>query len=82
MKHVRLAILAITCLSTSAWAQTAPGKADAIPQWRAQHRLSDGNNGAQIVPNANQCAPELSTAVWGPNSTLLGYSCWTNSNGS
>jgi hypothetical protein len=82
MKHVRLAILAMTCLSTSAWAQTGPGKAGAFPQWRAQHSLFDGNAGRQMVPNANECASALPTAVWGANSTILGYSCENGSNGS
>jgi hypothetical protein len=77
MKNPQLAIFAILCLSTSAWAQTTP-------QWRAQHYGFDENRWrapAQVVPNANMCAPDWAKAVWGPNGSLLGYRCWTNSNG-
>jgi hypothetical protein len=77
MKNLQLAIFAILCLSTSAWARTTP-------QWRAQHYGFDENRWrapAQVVPNANMCAPDWAKAVWGRNGSLLGYRCWTNSNG-
>jgi hypothetical protein len=77
MKSLQLAIFAMLCLSTSAWAQMTP-------HGRAQHYGFDGNSWgapAQVVPNANMCAPDWAKAVWGPNGSLLGYRCWTNSNG-
>lgn len=77
MEHLRLAVFAIFCLTASAWAQTTP-------QWRAQQYGFDGNRWvapAQVVPNANLCAPGLARAVWGANGALLGYRCWISSNG-
>jgi hypothetical protein len=82
MKHVRLAVLAIVCLSTSALAQSAPGRTNAIPQWRAQLDVFDGDRQGATVPDANQCAPGYAQPVWGQNSALLGYSCSNYANGS
>jgi len=82
MKHIQFVILAIFCLSTSALAQSAPGGANATPQWRAQRNVFDGNGPGASVPNANQCAPGYARPVWGANSALVGYSCSNYANGS
>jgi hypothetical protein len=82
MKSLQLAVLAIVCLSTSALAQNASGRTNAIPQWRAQLNSFDGNRPGAPVSNANQCAPGYAQPVWGQNSALLGYSCSNYANGS
>jgi hypothetical protein len=82
MKHPQFAILAVFCLSTSALAQSAPRSADALPQWRAQRNVFDGNRPGAAVSNANQCAPGYARPIWGANSGLVGYSCTNYANGS
>jgi hypothetical protein len=76
MKHLQIAILAIVCLSTPALAQ---GRS---PQYRAQLNDFDGYTQGGLVPDPNQCAPTYAQPVWGPNSTLQGYSCSNYANGS
>ncbi len=34
----------------------------------------------RYVRNANNCAPELSRAIFGPNGAILGYACYRNPN--
>jgi len=82
MKVLQFAILAIFCLSTPALAQSAPSSAHAAPQWRAQLNGFERNTQGGLVSKANQCAPTYAQPVWGPNSTLLGYSCSNYANGS
>jgi hypothetical protein len=76
MKHLQFAVLTILCLSTSAMAQ---GRS---PQWRAQLNGFDDYTQGGLVRDANQCAPTYAQPVWGPNSTLEGYSCSNYANGS
>ena len=82
MKHLPFAILALFYMSASALAQSAPSAGHAVPQWRAQLNVYDGNRQAAQVPDANQCAPGYARPVWGANSALLGYSCSNYANGS
>jgi hypothetical protein len=82
MKHLQFAILAIFCLSASAFAQSAPSTANATSQWRAQLNVFDRSGRGAPVADANQCAPGYAQPVWGANSTLLGYSCSNYANGS
>ena len=34
----------------------------------------------RYVRNANNCGPDLSRAVFGPNGVVLGYACYRNPN--
>ena len=34
----------------------------------------------RYVRNANNCGPDLSRAVFGPNGAILGYACYRNPN--
>jgi len=80
MRRHGLIIVGLFCLSSSAWAQIGAGGT-----WSAQHLPAGWNaDGTRfpIVPNANECAPFLPEAVWGPNSSApIGYSCHRSSNG-
>jgi len=79
MKHLRLTILVLASLSTSAWAQNAPD----AKLLRAQKAVVAPGAAPRMAPNANDCAPFLPQAVWGPNSARpIGYVCFNSSNGS
>lgn len=80
MKRFASIVVGVSCLSCSAWAQNAPG---ANPLLRAQHSVIEPGAPPGIVPNANECAPFLPEAVWGPNNARpIGYACFNPSNGS
>jgi hypothetical protein len=77
MRQLQFVIVALMCFSSAAIAQNAPAwpggaqrSAIAFAGTRASHR---------VVRDANDCAPDRATAVWGANSALLGYSCATPS---
>jgi len=82
MKRHGLIIVGLVCLSSSAWAQLGTG---APESWSVHHSPVGWNaDGTRfpIVPNANDCAPFLPEAVWGPDSSgPIGYSCHRSSNG-
>jgi len=80
MKQLHLTLLALLCLSSAAYAQGAPSLAGAAAssdnrQYSAIAPIGQGISD-RIVQNANNCAPDRARAVWGANSTLLGYSCY------
>jgi hypothetical protein len=79
MKCLGLAVVGVSCLSYSAWAQNAPD----AKLLRAQNSFVVPREAPQTVPNANDCAPFLPQAVWGSNSARpIGYTCFNSSNGS
>jgi hypothetical protein len=83
MKYSCVAIVALLSLSSAAWAETGTNPPPASRQAIAQaDALGMSNNPATgYRRNANNCAPDLARAVWGPREALLGYACYDNPNG-
>ncbi|HLJ71156.1 MAG TPA: hypothetical protein VKU03_07560 [Roseiarcus sp.] len=81
MKSARLALLAILFTAGAANAQGGPSDRGAPPsvvgRYSATSRQSLGQapSGERIIRNANDCAPDKATPVWGADSSLIGYSC-------
>jgi hypothetical protein len=83
MKKLQLAVLMALCLSTTAFAQSAPShrhhrRAPVAPvaeQYSAIMPSAPAPSG--VTHNANDCAPDHPEAVWGAGGALLGYSCVT-----
>lgn len=85
MKKFHLTIAALLCLSSAACAETAPRVAAGASSTGGQTSstaLVAPTAFNHIVRNANDCAPDHPDAVWGANSTLLGYACSDSANGS
>jgi hypothetical protein len=86
MKKLQLAVIMVLCLSTTAFAQSAPShrhhrRAPAAPiaeQYSAIMPSAPAPVG--VTHNANECAPDRPEAVWGAGGALLGYSCVTPNN--
>jgi hypothetical protein len=84
MKNLQVAVIMALCLSSHAFAQSAPlhrhhrhAPAPIGEQYSAIMPSAPAASG--IIHNANDCAPDRAEAVWGAGSALLGYSCVTPS---
>jgi len=84
MKKLQLAAIVLLCLSSTAFAQSAPyhrhhrrapPPAPVSDQYSAMMPSAPSASG--ITHNANDCAPDRAEAVWGAGSALVGYSCVT-----
>jgi len=86
MKKLQLAGLIVLCLSSAAFAQSAPShrhhrRAPTAPvaeQYSPMMRSAAAPSA--ITRNANECPPDRPEAVWGAGGALLGYSCVTPGN--
>ena len=83
MKTVQLTLL-LACLSSAACAESGPrGTAANSPgaNQLAGYSSLGPVSANHVVANANSCAPDQATAVWGPGQSLAGYTCYSNPNG-
>jgi hypothetical protein len=73
MKQLPIALIAACGLFAAACEESGPrlAMADAASPGGGQH----------VVRSANDCAPDSAQPVWGAGNALVGYSCFTNSNG-
>ncbi len=81
MNRTCIAIVALLSLTSAALAQ---GETQVSRQEiaRAAEASMSHDPASHYVRNANNCGADMSRAVWGPNEVLLGYACYSNSNGS
>jgi hypothetical protein len=85
MSKLPLAVIMALCLSSQAFAETAPShrhhrRAPPAPlaeKYSAIMPIASAAPG--ITRNANECAPDVAEAKWGAGGALLGYSCVTPS---
>lgn len=76
-----LVLLALLFTVGAACAQGGPSDGNNAPsangRYSAMSRQSLGAapSGERIIRNANDCAPDRATPVWGADSSLVGYSC-------
>ncbi len=85
MRQLQSAIVAISWLAAAVCAQGGSCLAAAASPDSEPHSIIMSTGPwayGHIVRNANQCAPDQAKAVWGPDSSLLGYACYNNPNGS
>lgn len=85
MKRVSLAIVALLCASSIAWAQNEPRAYGAASQRDSQYPApvySGLPPLGHVVRNANDCAPGRAEAVWGAGNAAAGYACSDSANGS
>jgi hypothetical protein len=80
MRTLQLGIVAVLAIHSTAYAQigTSPTAADRAFTSHFMYSLIPGigpKTSGRIVRNANECAPDVASAVWGRNASLLGYSC-------
>ncbi len=82
MNRTCLAIVALLSLSSAALAYNgAPNPVSRQEIARVAEASMSRNLASHYVRNANNCGGEMSRAVWGQSGTLLGYACYSNSNG-
>ena len=86
MKQLQLAFVALLCLSPAAFAQ---GSAPVTNQNTLTSAQIEGltsslgpTHSSHLVRSGNDCAPDSADPVWGPGNALVGYSCYSNANGS
>jgi len=82
MKNFQVAAILALCLSSQAFAQSAPlhrhhRHAPALVGEQYSAIMPSAPAAPGIIHNANDCAPDRAEAVWGAGSALLGYSCVT-----
>ncbi|MGA2041977.1 MAG: hypothetical protein ABSG83_01260 [Roseiarcus sp.] len=78
MRTLQLTIVALLAIHAAAHAQTSPTAADRAFTSRFMDSFTPGKgpqSSDRIVRDANGCAPDVASAVWGRNGSLLGYSC-------
>ena len=83
MKRFCLAIAAVLCASSIAYAQNEPrayGAAQRDSQYPAPTYSGLPPLG-HVVRNANDCAPSHAEAVWGAGNAAAGYACSDSANG-
>ncbi len=81
MKRICIGLVVLISASSAALAQG--DGAHARPSFRDIARYD--NEVSTLYPmryvrNANNCGPDLSRAVFGPNGVILGYACYRNPN--
>jgi hypothetical protein len=84
MKSIAVALFALVALSSGASAQNGANHFAAAPPNVAQYPASSDElqpGTTRLQRSANDCAPDMPRAVWGPTGGLLGYSCYSNPNG-
>lgn len=81
MNRTCLAIVALLSLSSAALAYGGATPVSRQEIARAAEATMSHDPASHYVRNANNCGVEMSRAVWGPNGALLGYACYSNSNG-
>jgi hypothetical protein len=79
MKRICIGLVVLLSASYAALAQSGAAQAG----FRDIARYD--NEAATLYPmryvrNANNCGPDLSRAVFGPNGAILGYACYRNPN--
>jgi hypothetical protein len=84
MRYTAAVIVGLLSLSSAALAQSGANSFPPLPPNVAPYpaSLNELHPGTtRLHQNANECAPDLPRAIWGPPGILLGYSCYDNSNG-
>ncbi len=79
MKQLRLTVLTLIYLSSAVCAEgetRLAGASQAGGQYSAIMSTARGASD-RVIQNANNCAPDVAEAVWGADSTLVGYRCVT-----
>ncbi len=86
MKGPRISIPALLaiCLGVCLFEGPRPVYADAAGPDRPYKVIDSAGREQLVVRNANDCAPWLAEAVWGPGppaAAPIGYRCYYNANG-
>ncbi len=77
------ALLAV-CVGACLFAGPRPAHAGVVGPDRPYHVIDSAGRVQVVVRNANDCAPWLAEAVWGPGPPTpapIGYRCYYNPNG-
>jgi hypothetical protein len=83
MNRTTIAIVTLLSLSSAALAYGAtPNPASRQEIARAGDAVMSLYPASRYIRNANNCGADKARAAWGPNEILLGYGCYSNSNGS
>ena len=86
MRRLHLAFAFVCLSSAAAFAQSgAPVSNRNIPpagQIGGQASSLGPTYSSHLVRSGNDCAPDSAEPVWGAGNALLGYSCYSNANGS
>ena len=83
MNRTCVAIVTLLALSPAALGQgRTPNRVSRQAIARAAGATMSLYPASHYVRNANNCGMEMSRPVWGRNHVLLGYACYSNSNGS
>ncbi|MGD0641842.1 MAG: hypothetical protein ABSC22_13930 [Roseiarcus sp.] len=86
MKRPRISIAALAAICVAVCLTEGPARvrAAAAGPDRPYHVIDSAGRVQLVVRNANDCAPWLAEAVWGPGpptAAPLGYRCFYNPNG-
>lgn len=76
------ALLASTSLTFAQPSSSPPRPTFSQAQIEAITSSMGPTHSSHLAPNRADCAPDDADPVWGPGKVWLGYSCYSNVNGS
>jgi hypothetical protein len=74
MKTVQMALVGLVLLGSAAHGETYRHKV-AAPADHGQYSAAWPSAPSGIARSGNECGTDAASPVWGPGSTLLGYTC-------